>query len=97
MTLPSLSHIVDAADYAATTGVHGFDGMQMCNGQLVMAPTVSGSGESAVRCDGPNSQTPMTAFIRLRRQLDVPAARNGTQGRHIFRSRPSAGTFVSVA
>jgi len=74
-----------------------FDGMVSSDGQLVMAPTVSGSGESAVRCDGPNSQTPMTAFIRLRRQLDVPAARNGTQGRHIFRSRPSAGIFVSVA
>jgi len=27
---------------------------------------------------------PTIASIRLLRQLDVPAARNGTQGRHLF-------------
>ena len=82
--------IADAGSIPATsttTGVHGFDGMLMGNGQLVMAPTVSGSAWSGVRCDGPNSQTPMTAFIRLRRQLDVPAARNGTRGRHLLNGR----------
>ena len=93
-------NIADAGSIPATsttTGVHGFDGMQTCDGQLAMVPAVSGSAESGVRCDGPNSQTPMTAFIRLRWQLDVPAARNGTQERHLSRSRPSAGIFISVA
>lgn len=77
--------IADAGSTPATsttTGVHGFDGMWMGNGQLGMVPTAPGSAWSGVRCDGPNSQTPMTAFIGLRRQPDVPAARNGTQGRH---------------
>jgi hypothetical protein len=85
--MKSQASIADAGSSPATsttTGVHGFDGMWMCDGQLVMVPAVSGSGESAVRCDGPNSQTPTTAFIGLRRQPDVPAARNGTQGRHHF-------------
>jgi len=50
--------IADAGSIPATsttTGVHGFDGMLMGNGQLVMAPTVSGSAWSGVRCDGPNN------------------------------------------
>ena len=85
--MKSLQNVADAGSIPAastTTGVHGFDGTRSVDGRLAMVPAVSGSAESGVRCDGPNSQTPMTAFIGLRRQPDVPAARNGTKGRHLF-------------
>ena len=68
---------------STTTGVSGFDGMPSVGGQSAMVPAASGSAWSGVRCDGPNSQTPMTAFIGLLTQLDAPAARSGTQGRHL--------------
>ena len=83
-----LQRISDAGSIPAsstTTGLHGFDGMNSRNGRPAMVPAASGSAdESGVRCDGPNTQTPMTAFFTWRRLRDDPAARVGTKGRHLF-------------
>lgn len=68
---------------STTEGLQGFDGMLSAYGQPAMVPAALGSPGVGVRCDGPKPQTPTTAFIGLRRQPDVPAARNGTQGRHL--------------
>ena len=87
-----LQRISDAGSIPAsstTTGLHGFDGMNSRNGRPAMVPAASGSAdESGVRCDGPNTQTPMTAFFTWRRLRDDPAARVGTKGRHLFPKAP---------
>ena len=90
--MKSPQRISDAGSIPAsstTTGLHGFDGMNSCDGRPAMVPAASGSAnESGVRCDGPNTQTPMTAFITWRRLRDDPAARVGTKGRHLYHKAP---------
>ena len=90
--MKSPQRISDAGSIPAsstTTGLHGFDGMNSCDGRPAMVPAASGSAkESGVRCDGPISQTPMTAFITWRRLRDDPAARVGTKGRHLYHKAP---------
>lgn len=68
---------------STTAGLLGFDGALIRDGQLAMVPAATGSAGSRRPLRWANLKTPTTAFIRLRRQLDVPAAGNGTRWRHL--------------